>query len=270
MRQAVILAGGRGTRLSTLWSDRPKALVPVAGRPFLEWQLRWLARGGIARVHIAAGYKADQLAAWLQEKKTENISISVEPVPLGTGGGLKFAEPWIQSDPFLVLNGDSLLPNLVFQTLEKTYADFSKVWKKSRPRVPRFGKNGKKVSKVWKNPGIDFPTGVPPGLIAITRIEEAGRYGTVEFEGSGRITAFREKARHRSGWVNGGVYLLPRNLLSLLAPEQNMSLETDIFPELALHGLLAAHPAPPPLLDMGTPEGLSALESYLTARKPSW
>jgi NDP-sugar pyrophosphorylase family protein len=268
MIQAVILAGGKGTRMSALYSDRPKALVPVAGRPFLERQLEWLATGGIARVHIAAGYLAEKVQTWLEGIGTRiqgsgfsaqapftihhspfTVSISREPSPLGTGGGLKFAEPWIEGDFFFVLNGDSLLPNL-----GKKAADFSNDWKKQVEKFPRIGKNAEKVSNDWKNG--------PPALLAVTRIEESGRYGTVEFDEAGRVTAFREKQKRQGGWVNGGVYLIPRVLLALLDPEQPLSLETDVFPELARQGRLLAVPAPPPLLDMGTPEGLKVMEAF--------
>ncbi|MBP7831144.1 MAG: NTP transferase domain-containing protein [Kiritimatiellae bacterium] len=261
MMQAVILAGGRGTRLSALYADRPKALVPLAGRPFLEWQLEWLTRGGITRVHIAAGYMADRLLDWLREHGEElqsgvqcsvfsvqelftihhspcTISLSREPAPLGTGGGLKYVEPWIATDPCLVLNGDSLLPRLDFQSLEKAWHA---------------------VSRDWKS---------PPAMLAVTRIEEAGRYGTVEFDEARRVTAFREKARRESGWVNGGVYVVPRRVLDSLEPGRTLSLETDVFPSLAEQGLLAAFAAPAPLLDMGTPEGLAVLESFLATGAP--
>lgn len=236
MMQAVILAGGRGTRLSALWADRPKALVPVAGRPFLEWQLDWLARGGVRRVHIAAGYMGDRIEEWLRGPGAAlplSVSVGREPAPLGTGGGLKYAEPSVGGDPFLALNGDSLLPRLDFQSLEKAWHVLSRDWKQ------------------------------PPAMLAVTRIEESGRYGTVEFDERQRVTAFREKAQRECGWVNGGVYVIPRSLLAPLEAGRNVSLETDVFPALAEQGRLSVFPAPPPLLDMGTPDGIAAMEPYL-------
>jgi NDP-sugar pyrophosphorylase family protein len=99
--------------------------------------------------------------------------------------------------------------------------------------------------------------------LAVTPIENAGRYGTVEFDAQGRLTAFREKAEHRHGWINGGVYIAARSLFDRIPPERNVSLETDVFPALAAQGLIATFRAEPPLLDMGTPSGIEQMESCL-------
>ncbi len=232
--QAVILAGGLGTRLRSLYPDLPKALVPILGKPFLLRQIEWLAASGIRDIHMASGYKAEAIRDWSRTGAPAGVTLTVseEPTPLGTAGGLKYVEPHLRSDPFLVLNGDSLMPNLDFQSLEKTRTEGSKDWT----------------------------------LIVVTRIEESGRYGTVEFDPSGRVTAFREKAERKAGWINGGVYLMNRSALAAIEPGKNLSIETDIFPELARRSLLRAFTAPPPLLDMGTPEGIRAMESWFANR----
>lgn len=227
--QAIILLGGKGTRLASLFPNLPKALVPIAGRPFLEWQLTWLFRQGIKSVHLAAGYLGQAIRDWVAAHPPPGtVSIGVEPVPLGTAGGLKYAEPFIRTDPFLVLNGDSLLPNLDFQDLQKT---------------------AKLAGTI--------------ATLAVAKKESADRYGTVEFNDEKRITAFREKAARESGWVNGGVYLAQRMLLSLIEPDKMLSLETDLFPTLCAEGRLSVCCSKPPLLDMGTPEGIQAMERYL-------
>ena len=94
-------------------------------------------------------------------------------------------------------------------------------------------------------------------------IEDAGRYGTVEFDPDGFVTAFREKTERSAGFVNTGLYLLPRDLLADIPAGRAVSLETEIFPALAARRRLVAHPVPPPLLDMGTPDGLAAMERFL-------
>ncbi len=227
--QAIILLGGKGTRLQDLYPGRPKALAPVAGRPFLEWQLGWLARNGIRDVHLAAGHLAANIQDWVSSSKTDGlVTVSVEPQALGTGGGLKFTEPHIRTDPFLILNGDSLLPNLDFQAFAKYY----------------------------QNAGTLLS-------LAITRIEAAGRYGTVEFDVRQRLTAFREKAAHTSGWINGGVYLAHRTIFDRIESGKLVSLENDVFPTLCTEGQLGIFASKPPLLDMGTPDGIQAMERYL-------
>ncbi len=232
--QALILLGGKGTRLRALCADRPKALVPVAGHPFLEWQIEWLSRGGIRDIHLAAGHLARPLAeAAAAAPRRGPLTLAVEPEPLGTGGGLKFAELHLRSDPFLILNGDSLLPNLDFRALQ------------AQP---------------------------PEGALltmAATFAADAGRFGTVRSDEHGRVTAFLEKAAAREGWINGGVYLARRALLDRIPAGRPVSLEHEVFPALCAEGKLAVFRAPPPLLDMGTPEGLEAMAAYLAAPAPS-
>ena len=238
--QAVILLGGKGTRIAAQFPGLPKALVPVAGRPFLEHQFDWLKKNGITRVLLAAGHLADVLEAHLAARPADGLEIvlSREPVPLGTGGALQFVEPLLASDPVLVLNGDSLTPRLDFSTLWKTSTDFFHTVEKSFPHC---------------------------GKIFVTPIAEAGRYGTVEFDAEGFVTAFREKAPRIDGFVNTGIYLLPRSLVAAIPAGRPVSIETEIFPALAAQHHLVAIPAPPPLLDMGTPDGLAALEAFLCA-----
>lgn len=230
--QAIILLGGKGTRIQSLYGDRPKCLVPVAGKPILLWQLEWLRRGGVKRVHLAAGYMADVLRDWLETDapKDMEITFSVEPEPRGTGGAIKFAELWIQSDPFFVLNGDSLTPNLDFQTLKQAHADSGNAWM----------------------------------TLVVTQIEKTGRYGTVEFDADSRVTAFLEKAEREHGWINTGVYCISRRALGAIEPGKNISIETDIFPALAAESRLRVFQAKPPMLDMGTPNGLAAMEKFLS------
>jgi D-glycero-alpha-D-manno-heptose 1-phosphate guanylyltransferase len=270
--QAIILCGGKGSRLGCLYPDHPKILVPIAGRPFIEWQLDWLGRQGITDIHLAAGYKGEVLRKWIEIRSQESgvrsqvsgvgcqvpevrgqaseggnrvtrpvlssteglslaayrISFSIEPAPLGTGGGLRFIGPWVRSDPFLVINGDSLVPHLDVHALLDAHC-----------------RGGNLVS------------------VAVTRIERTGRYGTVEFGADDRITAFKEKEERERGWVNAGVYVVSKSTLQEIPAGCAVSIETESFPSLAARGLIAAMPCPPPLLDMGTPEGISAMEAYL-------
>ncbi len=247
---AVILCGGRGTRISGLYPDRPKALVPVAGEPFLRWQLNWLARGGIARVHLAAGHLAGHLIRWLDQaaqrlgcdraweiavepgERPLSVTLDVEPEPLGTGGGLKYAEPRLKSDPFLVVNGDSLVPALNLIDILRTQA------------------------------ASDCPA-----VMAVCHVTEAGRYGTAERSADGHVLAFHEKKDRTAGWVNAGVYLFRRSVCVSFPTGRAVSIEEDLFPEWAARGDLMSCPVAPPLLDMGTVDGLKEMERFLTRNR---
>ena len=229
--QVLILLGGKGTRIQSLYGDRPKCLVPVAGKPFMLWQLEWLRCSGIRRVHLAAGYMADVLRAWLKINAPADmdITVSVEPEPRGTGGAIRFAAPWIRADPFFVLNGDSLSPGLNFGSMQAAYN---------------------------VTPQALVTIGVAP-------INRTGRYGTVEFDGENRVTAFLEKQDREQGWINTGVYCISRKLLERIEPDGNISIETAVFPVLASEGVLYVQPVEPPLLDMGTPDGLQEMTGWL-------
>lgn len=236
--QVVILTGGQGTRICHLYPELPKALIPVNGRPFLEIQLEWLRKSGIVQqVHLAAGHKACALQEWLRLRAKNinssplaqlNITCSIEPGPLGTAGGLKYAVRELNADLFLVLNGDSLLPCLDFKSFLMAHQAAQSL-----------------------------------GSLAVTYIKDAGRFGAVEFDGQQRVSAFLEKTERCQAWVNGGVYCLHAEALDMIPDGVPSSLECDFFPKLIQTGRLSAFRTLPPLLDMGTPQGLTATEVYL-------
>lgn len=230
--QAIILCGGKGTRLSGLYPDRPKALVPILNQPFISWQLNWLASAGIHAVHIAAGHMASSIRDWIPSNAPKNITVTLseEPSPLGTAGGLKYIENRIQTNPFVVVNGDSLLPNL-------DWHEFMEAHRLSSAAV----------------------------TMAVTRVEETGRYGTVEFDESNLVTSFLEKTERKSGWINGGLYLMSQETMRHIASDQPFSLEKDVFPVMSWLRTLQVYKSAGPLLDMGTPEGIQQMERYLSA-----
>ena len=218
--QAIVLAGGLGTRIRSLYTDRPKALIPVAGKPFLQWQLEWLQGQGVRAAHIAAGHLAEVLQEWIDAQSSLDmaITLSTEPEPLGTAGGLKWCEPYMQSDPFIVLNGDSLIPHARIDVLSAT--------------SERHG---------------------GAATLAVTRVSLSGRYGTVQCDEGGCVTAFLEKQDREEGVVNAGIYLLSRSILDGVASGTASSLEHDLFPALVARRNLFAVPMPPPPPGYGNP-----------------
>jgi NDP-sugar pyrophosphorylase family protein len=234
--RVMLLVGGLGTRLRSLHPDVPKALVPVAGRPFLSWVLEHLGRQGVRRFHAAAGYRGDQVVAWAEAQCRVgwDITASVEPEPLGTGGGVRFALDYLEeADAFVVMNGDTLLPA----------ANLS--WLMQRWHAVAGAK----------------------GLVAAVQVEDGQARGGLVCDADGRVTAFMEKTVAGNVLVNGGVYVFDRSALAALERGTACSLEYAIFPGWVKHGQLLAEPVDGPLLDMGTPAGLAETEAWCLAQK---
>ncbi len=228
--QAVILLGGLGTRLQEMHPDLPKALVPIEGRPFLDWQLAWLSQRGVSSVVLAAGYRADQIeshvsSAWAGQMK---IAVSRESSPLGTGGAIRHCRPHLGPGTILVVNGDTLLPEL----------DLSRFLRKHRQCEAS-------------------------ASIAAVPMKDSERYGTIETDSRGTVLCFHEKACVEEGLVNGGHYLLEEDILGRLPDGRAISLEREFFPKLIQGRKICAIEFAPPLLDMGTPDGVLAMEKFL-------
>lgn len=229
---AVILAGGRGTRLKPVVPDGPKVLAPVGGRPFLTYVLDELAAGGFSRVVLCTGTEGDRVRALLGETyQGLTLAYAQEREPLGTAGALFRALPQLSCEPVLVLNGDS------FCLLD--WESFCGWHQSCRAR----------------------------GTLALARVEDARRYGRVNMDGDGQITRFAEKSCAAGpGWVSAGVYLLSRALLHSIPPEKPVSLEEEIFPgwvEKGLYGYCTLGP----FLDIGTPDGYRAAREFFAGRE---
>lgn len=233
-----VLAGGLGTRLAGLFPDRPKALVPVSGRPFIEHQLGWLAGHGLADVVLCAGAGAEALLDHVGDGAAFGVRVRsvVEPRPRGTAGALAhaLAEAGQGERTFFAVNGD-------------TWADFD-------PTA---------LLSLHRDLEAD-------ATLAAYAVDDAAARGTVEFGPDGHLLAFREKAHGGPGWVSGGIYALePRALAGVAQEPGPASLENDVFPRLLAGGrTLAAWRGGGHFWDMGTPEGLARAEAALATREP--
>ncbi len=225
---ALILVGGLGTRLRSVLSDRPKALAPVGGRPFLAFLFDQLQTAGVRRAVLCTGYRAHQVEETFGPRYGDlALAYSREETPLGTGGALRLALPLLEGETALVLNGDSYV--------DCPLGEFH-AWHRDH--------------------GF-------PGSLLLTWVEDAARFGTVEADGAGRIQAFREKqGLHQPGWINAGVYLLARRLLEALPADRPVSLEREGFPAW-LAGGLGGYARRAAFLDVGTPESLARAEAFL-------
>jgi len=228
--QAVILVGGRGTRLGSLAAQVPKPLLPVGGKPFLEHVIANLVRHGFRRILLSAGHLGEQIAALVERGPSLGCGITcvIEPEPAGTGGALVHArdhlDPW-----FLLLNGDS-------------FFDINPL---DLARVPP-------------------PEGVV-GRVALRALPDASRYGAVGLEGE-RITSFAERPVEAGpGVINGGVYWLNRAILDRIKT-MPCSLERDVMPALAGDGLLEGRVYEAFFIDIGIPVDLARADRDVPAR----
>ena len=224
---AIILCGGRGTRLAAVVSDVPKPLALVSGRPFLDYILDHLAaRGLVRRAVLAIGHMAERIVAhYGQCKPALPISLVRETEPLGTGGALINALPATASDPVLGLNGDSLF-RFDVRTLLRHHLD-----------------SGAEAT------------------LALVIVPDSGRYGSVELSGS-RVTALREKdAANRPGPINGGVMVLSRKLLN--RPVTPLSVERELLPAAIDRGAVQGVVFETPFLDIGLPESFAVAPAFL-------
>jgi NDP-sugar pyrophosphorylase family protein len=229
--EAVVLAGGLGTRLRSAVPDRPKVLALVRGRPFLAHVLDRLEAAGVRRVVLGTGYGADRVREAIGDRHGRTaIAYSHETSPLGTGGAVRLAAGAAASDPVLVLNGDS--------HCEADLAAFAAFHR----------------------------TCGAAGSLMLTRVPDTGRYGRVDLDDVGRVTAFREKGDAAGpGWINAGIYLLSREMLDAVPEGRAVSLEREVFPLWAGRGRLFGLCGGGRFLDIGTPESYREAEEFFAA-----
>lgn len=213
--EAIILAGGLGTRLQSYVPGIPKSLAPVNGKPFLHYLVRFLKQQSISRIILSLGYLSEQIEKAF-EKECE---FATEPQPMGTGGGIRLAMEKCRGEEILILNGDSFfnLDIARFMTLHKKYnADSS---------------------------------------LALCKMEDAGRYGTIERNADLRIVSFKEKAGlSQSGFISTGVYCLnKKSFLQHTPPNTPFSIEKDYFETQAGHLKLYGFPFEGYFIDIGIP-----------------
>ncbi len=231
-RRAVILAGGLGLRIRHRLVGLPKPMAPAAGRPFVEWVIRWVHQAGqVDEFLLSTGYLAEVVKAHFDRFAHPRIRVRchAEPHPLGTAGAFLHCVA-LDSRPapaaWLVANGDSL-----------ALADLRPLWE----AVEVHGGSG--------------------ALLAV-RVADASRFGTVETGSDGTLAGFREK-RPGAGLVNAGVYVFRHRLLREFPTTLPLSFETQVFPALAARHRILVVETGAPFLDIGTEESLAEAETFL-------
>ncbi len=222
--QAIVLVGGEGTRLRPLTSTVPKPALTLVDRPFLAYMIEWLAVHGVTEVVLACGFLPDVLREALageEDRAGVSIRYVVEPERRGTAGAIRFAADELGTgldDRFLALNGD-VLTDLDLSALLGAHAER----------------------------GASATLGLHP-------VEDSSAFGLVHSGAEGAVLEFLEKTGESvPGEVNAGMYVLERSVLDLIPPDEEVSIERDVFPRLVgkgLHGLrLDGY-----WMDIGTPD----------------
>jgi mannose-1-phosphate guanylyltransferase len=221
--QAVILVGGQGTRLRPLTSTVPKPVVQLVDRPFIVYMLEWLSRHGIDDVIMSCGFLADGVRSVLGDGSSHGVKLRFveEPEPLGTAGALKLAEPLLE-ERFLMLNGDVL-----------TDIDLT-------AQIAQHEATGAR------------------GTLALVKVADPTAYGMVLLNEDSSVREFVEKPSSDSGpppssLISAGAYVLEREILDMVAPAKNVSIEREVWPRLVGDGLYG-FASESYWMDIGTPE----------------
>ncbi len=231
--QALILAGGLGTRLrSVIGADLPKPMASFAGRPFLAWLMLQLRREGIRDIWLLTGHGAEFVEGYFGtgDSLAVRLRYSVEPAPLGTAGALRLVLPQLDGDRFLVTNGDSFL--------SAPLAPLVDAHLRARAGRPSVG-----------------------ATLALTPSDDAARFGAVTLRSDGTIEAFREKdPTPAAGLISAGIYVIERAVLEAIPADRPVSLEREVWPTL-LDGRLRGVVLEGRFTDMGVPHAFAALKA---------
>jgi D-glycero-alpha-D-manno-heptose 1-phosphate guanylyltransferase len=216
-REAIILAGGLGTRLRGAIGDLPKPMAPVAGRPFLAWQLDALERRGVREVILSVGYRSEAIEGHFGARHGAlAIRYAREDVPLGTGGAIAAALGVVRGAAAFVLNGDTYI----------------------RPPLR----------------ALESCAGCSVAML-VARVADAARFGTV-LVSEGRVTGFAEKRSSGPGLVNAGVYWVAKAALAAHRRAGAFSFEKDFLEREAGRIAVGAVVTEEPFVDIGVPESL--------------
>lgn len=216
----IILAGGSGSRLREAVPDLPKPMALINNKPFLEYQLDYIHSFGFQRVIFSTGYKGHVIESFFGPRYKEiDIVYAAEPHAMGTGGAIKFAFSQVQTPHFMVMNGDTMFSIDLDNFFQKHVEQLS------------------------------------PVSVALRKVIDSSRYGTVKLNSKGVITDFAEKhPEGGEGLINGGIYLFASRFFKKLNLPEVFSAEKELFPELLKNEQLHGQVFDAYFLDIGIPE----------------
>ena len=228
VEQAIVLAGGLGTRLRSVVSDLPKCMAPVAGRPFLFYVINYLRLQGIEKFIFSLGYKHEIIEEYLNDQfSTLDYQCSVEEEPLGTGGAIQLACQKAMKKNMIVANGDTL-----------------------------FKINAAELSSFHEQQHAEC-------TLALKPMQNFDRYGVVELNDSATVKDFKEKQFYKSGLINGGLYILNvENFLAKKFPSK-FSFEKDYLEKYYQQGKIYGIVQDSYFIDIGIPEDYNRVQKEL-------
>lgn len=228
VKEAIILAGGLGTRLQSIVSDSPKPMALINGRPFLSVLFDYLREFGIERIILSVGYKYEQISGYFGDSyQGMSLDYVVETDLLGTGGALAASLQHVRESKVLLLNGDSFF--------RINLDDFDRQFEKT---------------------GADV-------LLALKPMSDVSRYGSVKINEKGEVLSFNEKGGSGSGVINGGVYLLRVDYVSAGLPKGKSSFENDFLAKGGDNTEIFGQIFDNLFIDIGTPESYQQAISLL-------
>jgi D-glycero-alpha-D-manno-heptose 1-phosphate guanylyltransferase len=229
--EAIVLAGGMGTRLREVVPDLPKPMAPVNGKPFLYFIFQWLKKYSVNKIILSAGFKSEKIIEFFGDTFDKiPIEYVIEEKPLGTGGAVRFALRKTTGNNILILNGDTYFPidlNSFYSFHTDNHYMFS---------------------------------------VALKRMKAFSRYGSVECHDN-TIIKFNEKKFSQDGLINGGIYLAGRKFLESKLLEEVFSLEKDILENEAGSSILKCMEFEDTFVDIGIPEDYLRAGSILKISK---
>ena len=224
--EAIILAGGLGTRLQKVVNDKPKSMALINDKPFLEYLLNFLTGQDIRKVILSIGYKREMILNYFKDRyKHLPIFYAIEEEPLGTGGGIVNAMEQVEEECAFVLNGDSMF-------------------------------------RIDMHAMLQFHLKIKADLtMALRYLDDTSRFGTVKIDQTKKVTGFNEKKQDACpGYINGGVYLINKGFLLSGSFGKQFSIEKDCFEKCYKEAGIFGYPSKGYFLDIGIPE------DYMTAQ----
>lgn len=223
--EAIVLAGGKGTRLRSVVSNLPKPMAPVGGSPFLSHLFNFLIKNHVSKVYLSVSYMAEKIVDFYGNKyKSLDIDYCYEDLPLGTGGAIKKSFAMVKGDCCFVLNGD-------------TYFDID-------------------LNKLSLKQSSDI-------CIALKYMQNFDRYGSICFDEDMNITRFKEKTFVKEGYINGGIYLISKSILSKLPKQDSFSFE-EFLEKSFLAVNASCHCFTDTFVDIGIPNDYFLANKLLT------